>query len=54
MILKMAKTEDNRIQLLVQGLSRFPHQVLQEGEALPGGRGGALHDIDHKTTRPKP
>jgi hypothetical protein len=43
MILKMAKTDDNRIaQLLVQGLSRFHIKSFIEGEALPGGRGGAL------------
>ncbi len=47
-ILKMAKTEDNRIQLLVQGLSRFRVKSFRKGKSYLVADVEHLHDIDHK------
>jgi ATP-dependent Lon protease len=48
MILKMAKTEDNRIQLLVQGLSRFRIKSFKKGKPYLVADVEHFSDIDHK------
>ena len=47
MILKMAKTEDNRIQLLVQGLSRFRVKSFQKGKPYLVAEVEHFDDINH-------
>jgi ATP-dependent Lon protease len=47
MILKMAKTEDNRIQLLVQGLSRFRVKSFHKGKPYLVAEVEHFNDIDH-------
>ncbi|MFO7713323.1 endopeptidase La [Desulfosarcina sp.] len=47
MILKMAKTEDNRAQLLVQGLSRFRVKAFQKGKSYLVAEVEHFTDIDH-------
>ena len=47
-ILKMAKTEDNRIQLLVQGLSRFRIKSFQKGKPYLVAEVEHFSDVDHK------
>jgi len=48
MILKMAKTEDNRIQLLVQGLSRFRIKSFKKGKPYLVADVEHFNDIDQK------
>ena len=48
MILKMAKTEDNRIQLLVQGLSRFRVKAFRKGKPYLLAEVEHFNDVDHK------
>ncbi len=46
LILKMAKTQDNRTQLLVQGLSRFKIKSFEEGKPYLIARIEAIKDIE--------
>jgi len=46
LILKMAKTQDNRTQLLVQGLSRFKIKSFEEGKPYLIARIEAMKDIE--------
>jgi ATP-dependent Lon protease len=48
MILKMAKTEDNHVQLLVQGLSRFRVKSFQKGKPYLVAEVEHFDDINHK------
>ena len=48
MILKMAKTQDNRTQLLVQGLNRFKISNFEEGKAYLRARIELIQDIEKK------
>ena len=48
LILKMAKTDDNRAQLLVQGLSRFRVQAYQKDKPYLVAEVEHFADIDHK------
>ena len=48
LILKMAKTEDNRVQLLVQGLSRFRIKSYQKGKPYLVAQVEHFDDIDHE------
>lgn len=48
LILKMAKTDDNRAQLLVQGLSRFRVQTYQKDKSYLVAEVEHFADIDHK------
>ena len=48
LILKMAKTEDNRAQLLVQGLSRFRVKAYQKGKPYLVAEVEHFEDVDHK------
>jgi ATP-dependent Lon protease len=48
MILKMAKTQDNRTQLLVQGLNRFKITVFEEGKPYLRARFELIKDIEIK------
>ncbi len=47
LILKMAKTEDDRVQLLVQGLSRFRVKAFQKGKPYLVAEVAHFTDIDH-------
>jgi ATP-dependent Lon protease len=47
LILKMAKTEDDRIQLLVQGLSRFRVKDFQKGKPYLVAEVEHFNDVDH-------
>jgi len=47
LILKMAKTEDDRVQLLVQGLSRFRVKDFQKGKPYLVAEVEHFKDIDH-------
>ena len=47
LILKMAKTEDNRAQMLVQGLSRFETKSYVEGKPYLQARVEHFDDIEH-------
>jgi ATP-dependent Lon protease len=47
-ILKMAKTEDNRVQLLVQGLSRFRIKSFQKDQPYLVAEVEHFNDVDHK------
>ncbi|MGD8701340.1 MAG: endopeptidase La [Desulfosarcina sp.] len=49
LILKMAKTEDNRVQLLVQGLSRFRIKSYKKGKAYLVAEVDHFGDIDHES-----
>ena len=48
MILKMAKTQDNRTQLLVQGLNRFKISVFDKGKPYLRARIELIKDIETK------
>ncbi|MGD9136061.1 MAG: endopeptidase La [Desulfobacterales bacterium] len=48
MILKMAKTQDNRTQLLVQGLNRFKIVTFEEGKSYLRARIELVKDIEIK------
>ena len=48
MILKMAKTQDNRTQLLVQGLNRFKIVTFEEGKSYLRARIELIKDIETK------
>ena len=48
MILKMAKTQDNRTQLLVQGLNRFKIVAFEEGKSYFRARIEVVRDIETK------
>ncbi len=48
MILKMAKTQDNRTQLLVQGLNRFKIVAFEEGKSYFRARIELVRDIETK------
>lgn len=48
MILKMAKTQDNRTQLLVQGLNRFRIMTFEEGKSYLRARVELIKDIEKK------
>ncbi len=48
MILKMAKTQDNRTQLLVQGLSRFRITAFEDGKSYLRARVEPIKDIEKK------
>ncbi len=48
MILKMAKTQDNRTQLLVQGLNRFKILTFEEGKSYLRARIELIKDIETK------
>jgi len=48
LILKMAKTQDNRTQLLVQGLSRFQINSFVEGKDYLRARVAVLRDVEKK------
>jgi len=48
LILKMAKTEDNRAQLLVQGLSRFHVKSYQEDKPYLVAEVDYFDDVDHQ------
>ena len=48
MILKMAKTEDNRTQLLVQGLNRFRIVTFEEGKSYLRARIDLVKDVEIK------
>ncbi|MGA6925736.1 MAG: endopeptidase La [Desulfosarcina sp.] len=48
LILKMAKTEDNRVQLLVQGLSRFRVKSFQKGKPYLVAEVEHFDDVNHK------
>jgi ATP-dependent Lon protease len=48
LILKMAKTQDNRTQLLVQGLSRFRIKNFEEGKPYLVARIELLKDVEKK------
>jgi ATP-dependent Lon protease len=48
MILKMAKTQDNRTQLLVQGLNRFKIMAFEEGKSYLRARVELINDIEKK------
>ena len=48
MILKMAKTQDNRTQLLVQGLNRFKITTFEEGKSYLVARIKIIKDIETK------
>jgi ATP-dependent Lon protease len=48
LILKMAKTQDNRIQLLVQGLSRFAIRSFVDGKGFLEAHITALNDLGAK------
>ncbi|MEE4603792.1 MAG: endopeptidase La [Desulfobacteraceae bacterium] len=48
MILKMAKTQDNRTQLLVQGLNRFKITAFEEGKSYLVARVKIIKDIETK------
>ncbi|MGD8212732.1 MAG: LON peptidase substrate-binding domain-containing protein, partial [Desulfobacterales bacterium] len=48
MILKMAKTQDNRTQLLVQGLNRFRITAFEEGKSYLVARVKVIKDIEAK------
>ncbi len=48
MILKMAKTQDNRTQLLVQGLNRFKITAFEEGKPYLRARFELIKDIEIK------
>ena len=48
MILKMAKTQDNRTQLLVQGLNRFKITAFEEGKPYLIARVKIIKDIETK------
>jgi ATP-dependent Lon protease len=48
MILKMAKTQDNRTQLLVQGLNRFKIMAFEEGKSYLRARVELIKDIEKK------
>jgi ATP-dependent Lon protease len=48
LILKMAKTQDNRTQLLVQGLGRFRIRAFVEGKAFLEAQITALNDVGAK------
>jgi ATP-dependent Lon protease len=48
LILKMAKTHDNRIQLLVQGLSRFKIKSFKEGKPYLVARIESIKDVEKK------
>ena len=48
MILKMAKTQDNRTQLLVQGLNRFKITAFEEGKSYLRARVELINDIETK------
>jgi ATP-dependent Lon protease len=49
LILKMAKTEDNRVQLLVQGLSRFRIKSYKKGKPYLVAEVDHFGDIDHES-----
>ena len=46
LILKMAKTQDNRTQLLVQGLSRFKIKSFEEGKPYLVARIESIQDVE--------
>jgi ATP-dependent Lon protease len=46
LILKMAKTQDNRTQLLVQGLSRFKIESFEEGKPYLVARIESIQDVE--------
>ena len=48
MILKMAKTQDNRTQLLVQGLNRFKISAFEKGKSYLRARVELIKDIETK------
>ncbi len=48
LILKMAKTHDNRSQLLVQGLSRFNITSFEEGRPYLRARIDPIHEVEKK------
>ncbi len=48
LILKMAKTQDNRTQLLVQGLSRFKIKSFEEGKPYLVARVALIKDVEKK------
>jgi ATP-dependent Lon protease len=48
MILKMAKTQDNRTQLLVQGLNRFKITAFEEGKPYLRARFEMIKDVEIK------
>ena len=48
LILKMAKTQDNRTQLLVQGLSRFKIKSFEDGKPYMVARIELLKDVEQK------
>jgi ATP-dependent Lon protease len=48
LILKMAKTQDNRSQLLVQGLSRFKITAFEEGRPYMRARIESIKEIEEK------
>jgi ATP-dependent Lon protease len=48
LILKMAKTEDNRAQMLVQGLSRFRIQAYVEGKPYLQAEVEHFEDVEHQ------
>ena len=48
MILKMAKTQDNRTQLLVQGLNRFTITRFEEGKSYLRARIKIIKDVETK------
>ncbi len=49
LILKMAKTQDNKAQLLVQGLSRFRIKAFRQTEPYLQAKVEHLHDIEKNT-----
>ena len=48
LILKMAKTQDNRTQLLVQGLSRFKVKSFEEGKPYLVARIKSIQDVENE------
>ncbi len=48
LILKMAKTQDNRTQLLVQGLSRFKIRSFEEGKPYLVARIESIKDVENE------
>ena len=54
LILKMAKTEDNHVQLLVQGLSRFRVKAFEKASLTWWPRWKPLATPTTTTTKPRP
>ena len=50
LILKMAKTEDNKAQMLVQGLGRFEVKAFVDGKPYLQAQVAHLKDIEHRDT----